>query len=170
MITTDDQGRRTIAVASVETNTIAGIFRRLGVGEEVADNELMRATQLRDPLVAYRRAISAAKIVERENGIAMFKVVGVGWKRGGNTDILDQSEAIRTSTRRRSKRQLRRFQAAIDAKSLNAEQRTRFEMEATIHAIVAHTTGSGAVKRIETAVAQQQKQLPVMDAIDAMRD
>ena len=106
------------------------------------------------------------RVLQRERNQVWLPVRGVGLKRGNVDEVRDAANHQVTKSRRSSWRGIKQI-ATVDFRTLNNDQRVRFNTTASLLGAIHHMTGSRSVAKIEAAVAVVQDKLPLEKTLAA---
>lgn len=147
---------------SADSRALINALEKVSIGETVSYEDLNR-TIGRD-VRQFRGTIhTALATLERQHQMVFSCVPTVGYKRLNDKEIIGTADAVTRKIRWAARRSARKL-ACVKFDQLPADQRLAHNARMTIMALVAETTGSNAVKRIESAVADSNAAIPAAKA------
>lgn len=152
---------------SKETAAIAAVFRSMALGQQMTWADLSKAAGFNvvSTTPAYH---SARRVVERDNGVFIGSIRGVGCYRGTGEDMAGSLEPLAKSMRRIAKKSIDRADLAI-ANNLNEEMHSRVSERRARASIIFSTSAAPMPtsnrKRVEAAI-----EAPRSATFDAIRN
>lgn len=151
---------KTLFELSIDTRTLYDLLAKADHNQTVTYTEMTdllgRHVEGGDPNLQ-----SALRRVENLDGIVFGNVLGVGYKRLSDIEIVQTSEREITAIRRRAKRAGRRVTRIADFDSLPNEVKVRHNAALSLFGALNIMTKPKQVKKLESAVAAAAKELPL---------
>ena len=152
---------------SVEARLMAERLARAAMGELVTYDELSDIIGQNVRLQRNKgRLNTALRTVLNDHRMVFGVVVNEGYKRLADADM---SKIGRQSARkiRREAQRAKKKMACVNLDKLTSEQKSEWNVAATIISMTEEVSAPRAVKAIESAVSKTQQQLPVAKALEA---
>ena len=151
---------------SVETAAIVRVFQAMKLGEQMTFKQLSEAARF--PITSTTSAYqSARRIVERDHGVYIGSLRGVGCFRGKGDDMADSVEPMAKRMRGLAKRQLNRCDLAI-ANNLDENRYARMR-EMRSRASIIFSTTSAPIPASNRQRVDPAPEAPKRSNLDALR-
>lgn len=150
---------------SIDARLLADRLSEVPAGETVKYADLNLVINRNVQAAARGALMSARRLLERERRILFESIVGVGLKRLTNEEIPKLGEAARRRIFKFSKRAVRKVSAA-DYEALSPQGKNQYNSALVALGTVAHFSSRDGAKKIESAVKEAQKPIPLAKTLE----
>jgi len=145
---------RSFAEKSADTSILEEMIRRLKVDEELT-YEAMSTALGRDVREFCKGNLNSARRICERDGIVLASMPKVGYKRLGDTGIIDASNSHRLRIMRGAKRGINQL-ASVNFEALSDDHKRQHTAAAAQLGCIVHFSTSSARTKIESKVNGQQ--------------
>lgn len=108
---------------------------------------------------------SALRMARRDNNILFDNILGVGYRRMTDAEIVADSANDISTIRRRAKRSAEKLFKVSDFDSLTADEKVKHATSASVFSAVAQSLSAKGLNAIEGAVKAVGKEIPVAETL-----
>lgn len=151
---------------NADTALLLQYLRKVSIGGNVTYVQLAEVISKKEPLEGSNSQLQSALRKCAKDGIHFDNIRGVGYRRMNDGEIVLASDRDVKRAHRAAKRHMKRLGSA-DYEKLTSEEKTKFNINATVLGAVNQFTGKKSINEIEKKVIEVGSRLPIAQTLEA---